>query len=182
MATNRFVQNICLLFSVLLISTMVNAGELAPETNIKVDDVVPKWQLSLIAGGYSEHFTHKFEPDEGYNEAHYNIGLEIGQAKPGWFYAGQASFFKDSYDRDSFTIFGSYGYRQLLPYDIFVNAVLGAGFVHTSYYTGPIALPLVEIGWWRISLQGSFIPQFGEGETGSDFLIATQFKFKLIEW
>lgn len=182
MGKSNYVKSICLIFGVLLISTIVNAGEPGPEEVVKADDGIPKWQLSLIAGGFSKHFTEKFRPPGGYNETHHNIGLDIGQVKAGWNYAAQAFYFRDSYDEDSFSIVGTYGYRKFLPYRFFVNGMIAAGFVHTSYYTGPIALPLLEIGWWRISAQSSFLPQLGDGETGTEFLVATQLKFKLIEW
>jgi len=65
-----------------------------------------------------------------------------------------------------------------MPYQFFIYAGIGAGYAETSYYSGVIALPYAELGWWRISAQGSYLPEVPDADSG----IAVQFKFKIIEW
>jgi len=56
--------------------------------------------------------------------------------------------------------------------------VAGAGYAETSYYNGLIALPFAELGWWRISAQGSYLPELSNADSG----IALQLKFRIFEW
>jgi hypothetical protein len=136
------------------------------------------WQLSIIAGGFSKHLTTKYEPADGYTEQHSNLGLELGQAGPGWVLSAQATWFTDSHDENSFLAVGAFGYRAVMPYQFFIYGGIGVGYTETSYYSGVIALPYAELGWWRISAQGSYLPEVPDADSG----IAVQFKFKIAEW
>lgn len=138
----------------------------------------PEWQLSVVAGGISKHLTSEYEPREGYTEQHSTFGLEFGQAGPGWIFASQALSFDDSYNESSLLGFVSFGYRTVLPCKFSLYGGVGAGVVDTSYYSGIVAVPLVELGWWRISAQGSYLPKLPD----ADSVIAAQFKFRVIEW
>ena len=143
-----------------------------------LDKKSPSLQLFIIAGGFSKHLTTKYEPQKGYTDQHSNIGLEISQTGPGWVFSAQTTFFKDSHNEDSFLGVGGFGYRLLLPYQFLIYGGIGAGYVKTSYYNGIIALPYIELGWWRISVEGSYLPEFKNTDSG----IALQFKFKIFEW
>lgn len=136
------------------------------------------WKLSLIAGGVSKHLSHKYEPEGGYTEQHSNLGLEIGQVGPGWVASIQATRFNDSHNEDSLMIIGAYGYKADFPYQFFIYGGVGAGYIETSYYSGAIIMPYAELGWWRLSAQGSYLPEFSDTDSG----IALQFKFKIFEW
>ena len=137
-----------------------------------------KWQLSLIAGGASKHLSHKYEPENGYTEQHSNLGVEIGQVGPGWVASIQATRFNDSHDENSFMGIGAYGYKADLPYQLFIYGGIGVGYAETSYYSGAIIMPFAEVGWWRISAQGSYLPELPDADSG----IAVQFKFKILGW
>jgi len=170
-----------LISSILCISSLASAVEDAPapsDTPLATDKKASKWQMSIIAGGFSKHLTTKYEPEGGYTEQHSNLGLEIGQAGPGWVFSAQATWLKDSHGENSFLGVGAFGYRAFLPYDFSIYGGVGAGYVETSYYNGPIALPFVELGWWRISAQGSYLPELSNADSG----LALQFKFRIFEW
>jgi len=137
-----------------------------------------RWQLSIIAGGFSKHLTTKYEPADGYTEQHSNLGLELGQAGPGWVFSAQATWFNDSHDERSFLGVGAFGYRALLPYRFFIYGGIGAGYAETSYYAGLVALPFAEFGWWRISAQGSYLPEVPNADSG----IAVQLKVRIFDW
>ena len=173
---------ICLfILSILCISSLTSAAENAPAPGndpLAVDTKTPKWQMSIIAGGFSKHLTTKYEPDGGYTEHHSNLGLEIGQAGPGWVFSVQTTWLKDSHDENSFLGVGAFGYRAILPYTVSIYGGIGAGYAETSYYNGLIALPFAELGWWRISAQGSYLPELSNADSG----IAVQFKVRLFEW
>ena len=139
---------------------------------------VPQWQLSIIAGGLSTHLTTTYEPEGGYTEEHSNLGFEIGQAGPGWVFSAQATWLKDSHNVNSFLGVGAFGYRATLPYKLSLYGGLGTGYVETSYYKGFIALPFAELGWWRVSAQGSYLPELSNADSG----IAIQFKFRILDW
>jgi len=170
-----------------LISTVAVAQEAKPNssdmyeysTDTKiVEGKESKWQLSILAGGVSKHLTNEYEPSKGYTETHSSLGLEIAQAGPGWTFSAQAFRFNDSYDKNSFLGFGAFGYRAMLPYQFFIYAGAGIGTVNTSYYSGAIALPLLKLGWSRVSVQASYLPKLQD----TDEVIAVQFNFKVIEW
>lgn len=181
----------CMKYSLILITSVVLSSTLAAEEAPVMDQ--PKrdnpgsslsksdqagWQLSIIAGGLSKHLTTKYEPAKGYTETHSNLGLEIGQAGPGWVVSAQATWFKDSHDENSFMGIGAYGYKASLPYHFFIYGGIGAGYVDTSYYAGAVVMPFVELGWWRISAQGSYLPELSDMDSG----LAVQFKVKLLDW
>lgn len=168
-----------------LTSMAVTADEIitdvssADPSNIsKVEEGDTNWQLAIIAGGFSKHLTTKYEPVDGYTEQHSNLGLELSQAGPGWVFSAQATWFKDSHDENSFLGVGAFGYRSVLPYQFFIYGGIGAGYAETSYYSGAIAMPFAELGWWHISAQGSYLPEVPNADSG----IAIQLKFKIIEW
>lgn len=138
----------------------------------------PTWQLAIVTGGLSKHLTHKYEPQSGYNEWHQNIGIEIGQYGPGWTGSAQATYFVDSHRTDSILAVGAYGYRQPLPVDFSIYGGLGLGYTQTSYYDGAIILPYIEISWWRFSIQGSYLPEIPEADSG----LAMQLKTRILEW
>jgi hypothetical protein len=148
------------------------------EVPVVVEAREPKWQLSVAAGGISKHLTTEYEPSEGYTERHRLLGLDISQAGPGWVFSAQAFYFNDSHDEDSFIASGAFGYRMILPLQLFVYGGVGLGYADTSYYSGALVLPLVEIGWWRISAQGTYLPKLPDADSG----IGVQFKFKVFEW
>jgi len=162
-------------------SSLTSIAEVSPAPGNHppaADKKVPKWQLSIIAGGFSTHLTTKYEPEGGYTEQHSNLGLEIGQAGAGWVFSAQATWFKDSHDENSFLGVGAFGYRAMLPYTFSIYGGVGAGYAETSYYNGLIALPYIELGWWRISAQGSYLPELPDADSG----IALQFKFIILDW
>ena len=168
-----------------MISAVATANELEPNTStLNQSDILvvktkePRWQVSVIAGGFSKHLTTKYEPEGGYTEQHLNLGLEIGQAGPGWVASAQATRFNDSHDENSFLAIGAFGYRVALPYTFFIYGGVGAGYAETSYYSGAIIMPFGELGWWRISAQGSYLPELSNADSG----IAIQFKFRILEW
>ena len=170
-----------------LVSTIAFAQEAEPQTNsfdniqgaTQIDEGKElKWQLSLIAGGVSKHLSQKYEPENGYTEQHSNLGVEIGQVGPGWVTSIQATRFNDSHDENSFMGIGAYGYKADLPYQLFIYGGIGVGYAETSYYSGAIIMPFAELGWWRISAQGSYLPELPDADSG----IAVQFKFKILEW
>ena len=167
--------------SILCMSSLTSTAEASPAPGnhpLAADKKVPKWQMSIIAGGVSKHLTTKYEPEGGYTEQHSNLGLEIGQAGPGWVFSAQATWLKDSHDENSFLGVGAFGYRAILPYTFSIYGGIGAGYAETSYYNGLIALPFAELGWWRISAQGSYLPELPNADSG----IALQFKFRILEW
>jgi len=145
---------------------------------LEVIEKEPNWQLSIVAGGFSTHLTTKYEPANGYTEQHSNLGLEIGQAGPGWIASVQATRFTDSHDENSFMGIGTYGYKANLPHQFFIYGGVGVGYAETSYYSGAIIMPFGELGWWRISAQGSYLPELPNADSG----IAIQFKFKILDW
>ena len=169
---------ISFIICVLPLASTAKEPLVSDEKSSALDEKTPSWQVSIIAGGFSKHLTDKYEPEEGYTEQHSNLGLEISQAGPGWVFSAQATYFKDSHDENSFLGVGAFGYRATLPYQFFIYGGIGAGYVRTSYYNGVIALPYVELGWWRISVEGSYLPEFKNTDSG----IALQFKFKVFEW
>ena len=189
MDCKKWIQNSVLAISICLISAgTVKAQQ--PEVasaDAKVDhDEAPagivekesKWQISLVAGGISKHLTTEYEPSEGYTEQHKLLGLDISQAGPGWVFSAQAFYFNDSHDEDSFIVAGAFGYRVIMPHQFFAYGGVGVGYADTSYYSGALALPMLEIGWWRISAQGTYLPKFPDADSG----IGVQFKFKVLEW
>jgi hypothetical protein len=190
MGHRKWIQNFLSAISICLISAgPVNAQQHETKSsNAKVEHQheVPvvglekesKWQLSVVAGGISKHLTTEYEPSEGYTERHRLLGLDISQAGPGWVFSAQAFYFNDSHDEDSFIGAGAFGYRVILPLQFFVYGGLGLGYADTSYYSGALALPLIEIGWWRISAQGTYLPKLPDADSG----IGVQFKFKVFEW
>lgn len=172
---------IALRFSVaLLIGWIPISGRTeTPDTeSAQVSEAEPDWTLSIIAGGFSKHLTTTYEPANGYTERHSNLGVEIGQAGPGWVASAQATWFKDSHNEDSFLGVGAFGYRLNLPHRFFVYGGLGAGYAETSYYAGLLVMPFAELGWWRISAQGSYLPKVPDADSG----LAAQLKFRIFEW
>lgn len=145
---------------------------------VSIDAMEPKWQVSVIAGGFSKHLTRKYEPDDGYTEQHSNLGFEIGQAGPGWVFSAQSTWFHDSHNKNSYLGVGAFGYRWILPHTISIYGGIGAGYARTSYYNGAIVLPFAELGWWRISAQGSYLPKVPNADSG----VALQLKFRAFEW
>lgn len=177
----RFIIFICLLSSVVLgqeAEIQTNSSNVVEDDIQVVKEKEVKWAASIIAGGVSKHLSHKYEPAGGYMEQHSNLGVEIGQIGPGWIASIQATWFNDSHDEDSFMGIGAYGYKANLPYQFFIYGGLGVGYIETSYYSGAIIMPFAELGWWRISAQGSYLPELSNADSG----IAVQFKCRIYEW
>ena len=169
------------ILTITLLTSLISAAEEPPsnQSNILVvEKKEPGWQLSIIAGGLSKHLTSEYEPINGYTEQHSNLGLEVGQVGPGWVASLQVTRFNDSHDENSFMGIGAYGYKAVLPYQFFIYGGIGAGYLETSYYSGAIIMPYGELGWWRVSVQGSYLPEFSDSDSG----IAVQFKFRIFEW
>jgi hypothetical protein len=169
------------ILSILWMSSHTSSAEDAPAPDndpLSADANAPRWRMSIIAGGFSKHLTTQYEPEGGYTEQHSNRGLEIGQAGPGWVFSAQATWFNDSHDEISFLGVGAFGYRAVLPYTFSIYGGIGAGYAGTSYYNGLIALPFAELGWWRISAQGSYLPELSNSDSG----IAVQFKARIFDW
>ena len=185
MDNQKWVQNfVFAIFVGLLIAGTVKAdstneiSDPAVVVPVVIEDQKPAWQVSVVAGGISHHLTTEYAPPEGYTEQHRVLGLEVAQAGPGWVFSAQAFHFNDSHDESSHLAAGAFGYRGMLPYQFFMYGGVGVGYIETSYYSGAIALPLFELGWWRISAQGTYLPKLPEADSG----LAVQFKFKVLEW
>ena len=170
---------LCLAVTIAVADELDSSVSSSKQADIPTDgEKEPRWQLSIIAGGFSTHLTTEYEPANGYTEQHSNLGLEIGQAGPGWVASAQATRFNDSHDQNSFLGIGAFGYRAIFPYTFFIYGGIGVGYVETSYYSGAIIMPFGELGWWRISAQGSYLPELSNADSG----IAVQFKFRILEW
>ena len=178
---HRFIMFICLLSTIVLgqeSEIQTNSSNVVENDTQVVKEKQVKWALSIIAGSVSKHLSHKYEPAGGYTEQHSSLGVEIGQIGPGWIASIQTTWFNDSHDEDSFMGIGAYGYKANLPHQFFIYGGLGAGYIETSYYSGAIIMPFAELGWWRISAQGSYLPELSNADSG----IAVQFKFRIYEW
>lgn len=182
MIDHKGVQNVLWAIGLGLISAGIAPAEkmLEPSSDVPITKIEKEaaWQLSILAGGISKHLTTDYEPHDGYTEEHALFGLDISQAGPGWIFSAQAFYFKDSHNEDSYMGAGAFGYRVILPLQFFVYGGLGVGYGNTSYYSGAIVLPQAEIGWWRISAQGTYLPKLPDADSG----IGVQFRFKVFEW
>lgn len=124
-----------------------------------------------------------YKPPEGYNETHESIGLHVEQSVGEHTYGVQGMTFNDSFGEDSEFYAATYTYdvgATTISFkdksaDIDHKVGLGVGYVSTSYYSGPIVLPVYEIGYGRFSLQNSLSPP----AFGSEALFMTQLKIKL---
>ena len=133
--------------------------------------------ISLLCCALSVHLTDMYTPDGGYNETHESIGVHVEETFDKHAYGLQAMTFKDSFDKNSALYALTYVYELDNLWKLQHNVGAGVGYVETSYYSGPIILPVYEIGYNRFALQNSvFPPAFG-----SEALFMTQLKIKLYE-
>lgn len=127
--------------------------------------------LSLVCCAISHHLTNAY--GDSYNETHESFGVVIEESYDRHTYGLQGFHFNDSLDKSSFIATGSYLY-SLHDY---IKAGAGAGWVKTSYYSGLIVLPMLEVGTDRVSVQLSAFPN----AFGSEALVMGQMKIKLYE-
>ena len=134
---------------------------------------------ALILGGVSSHLTTEYEPTGGYNEIHNNVGAHIERCvSDNWKLGVLGSVFKDSYKKNSEVIVAT-ALRNFGDSDKLHSSIgLGVGYVRTSYYVGPYAGILAEVGYKRVSVQFTFVPRL----PGGDAVIAAQGKVRLAEW
>jgi hypothetical protein len=136
------------------------------------------WQLSLLGGGFSEHLSTDYEPAGGYEEFHEAIGLHVEKAGDGWVYGAMALRFVDSYDEGSFLAGATLKYNKTFENEISIFGGAAAGYVDTSYYSGAVAMPMVGLGYKRVSLNVSYLPAMDD----SDELLMGLISVKLFEW
>lgn len=136
------------------------------------------WQFSLIGGGFSKHLSDSFEPAGGYKEFHEAIGIHVEEAGDGWVYGALAMRFTDSYDEDGFLAGATLKYNKTFDNDVFIFGGVGAGYVDASHYRGAVGIPLIGLGYKRISLNLSYLPALDN----SDELLMGLISVKLFEW
>lgn len=125
-------------------------------------------EIGLLCCALSKHLTHEFNNE--YNEQHESLGLYVEKHYEPHSISMQGFYFKDSFSEPSKNITANYKYKA----HEYVGVGAGAGYLKTSYYEGPIILPILEIGK-DIKLQISAFPK----AFGSEALIMGQIKLKL---
>lgn len=128
--------------------------------------------VSIILGGISAHLTDTYAPDEGYNQIHDSLGIDLEYKN----YGLTAFRFDDSYNKPSHTVLGNYGYRFGNEFNTKVG-VFG-GYLDTSYYSGAYGGLFVEPCYKNICIQGSFVPK----TTITDSTIMMQLKIRFEQW
>lgn len=129
---------------------------------------------SILCCGISVHHTTDHAPVGGYNETHESIGIHVEYGNEAWVPGIEEMYFKDSFDKPSHLATGTLLYRQQVYKRLHVAAGGGVGYAATSYYSGPYAAPLVEVGIDPVYVQASH----QVGIEGADAVTAVQFKFR----
>jgi len=140
--------------------------------------------LSTVMGCMSTHVTTEHEPVGGYNENHRCLGIEAEvQTESNFKFGILGSKFKDSLYKDSTMVMAEAIYVFGDPLGLYGGIGLGVGHVHTSYYDGPYAGIIAEIGYDRFSIKATYQPKVPNG----DSIIAAQaeltvMRFNSYDW
>lgn len=134
---------------------------------------------TLILGSAVYHATTKYEPEEGYRTLTNSIGLQVEECeKPNdeWIVGGTAFYFNDSFGEPSYTAGATVRYNTKYP----VDPAVALTYTDTSYYSGPVPMPYVQIDTGLKVFGSSLQVQIGgiPPLSNSDGIITIQTGFK----
>lgn len=132
--------------------------------------------IGLLCCAISKHITTDYAPAGGYNESHKSLGLHVERAGPGWKQGVMAMTFKDSFAKRSTLAAGTLTYQWGEGDKLHAALGGGVGYIRTSYYAGLYVAPLAEVGYGRLTLQGSIQAPV----SGADAVAAVQAKLRLV--
>lgn len=130
--------------------------------------------ISVLCCAISKHLSTDYAPQGGYTENHNSIGVHVERAGPGWKPGAMLFRFDDSFDKSSLMAVGTMAYQWGQDSGLRASLGVGAGYARTSYYEGPYAAPMVELGYDRLSLQASYQYPI----SGADEVVAVQVKVR----
>lgn len=116
---------------------------------------------SLLLYGTSYHFNGALKPTAyHYNQANYGLGIEYSDA--GWLVG--AGTYLDSYNEQGYMLYGGYRWVFGNPREWHTSVAIKAGYLNGSGFHGPVALPVLGVGYNHVNLELSGAPAAGHGK------------------